>query len=92
MNKFSVLLLPLALLNAWTMFRFRQDKKRAEADARRIPEAHLLTLALIGGSPGALLARHLFRHKTRKEPFSTRLRLIAILHAGLIATYSANLF
>jgi len=37
---------------------------------------------LAGGSPGAFLARHLFRHKTRKEPFSTYLKLIACVQIG----------
>ena len=73
----------LVLVNLWTMLRFWQDKKRALARERRIPESDLLGLALIGGSPGALLARHLFRHKTRKEPFSTQLWLIVALQAGL---------
>ena len=82
-------MLPMALLlvlavNGWTMVRFRQDKQRAVDGARRIPEAHLLRLALIGGSPGALLARHLFRHKTRKEPFSTLLLLICALQLGAL--------
>lgn len=45
----------LAALNAWTILRFWQDKRRAVACARRIPEGNLLGLALIGGSPGALL-------------------------------------
>ena len=40
-------------------------------------------LAVIGGSPGAFAARHLFRHKTRKEPFSTRLMVIAAMQAGV---------
>jgi len=44
----------------------------------------LLGLALIGGSPGALLARKLFRHKTRKEPFSTQLLAIIALQAGTV--------
>jgi len=48
----------------------------------RVPEGHLLGLALIGGSPGALLARKVFHHKTRKEPFSTWLQVIAVLQAG----------
>jgi uncharacterized membrane protein YsdA (DUF1294 family) len=39
---------------------------------------------LIGGSPGALLARQLFRHKTRKEPFSTQLLTIVVLQVGAI--------
>ena len=72
----------LLAINLWTMMRFWQDKRRAVAGKRRIPESSLLGLALVGGSPGALLARHLFRHKTRKEPFSTQLLVIVALQAG----------
>ena len=72
----------LILVNCWTMVRFWQDKARAQAGDRRIPESDLLGLALIGGSPGALLARRLFRHKTRKQPFSTYLLLITALQMG----------
>jgi uncharacterized membrane protein YsdA (DUF1294 family) len=74
----------LVALNLFTMLRFWQDKQRAVAGERRIPEADLLGLALIGGSPGALLARRLFRHKTRKQPFSTWLFLIVALQAGAL--------
>ena len=74
----------LLLVNYWTVVRFWQDKMRAQAGERRIPEADLLGLALIGGSPGALLARHIFRHKTRKEPFSTYLLLIVVLQLGAL--------
>lgn len=84
-----IVLPALLLVNVWTMLRFRQDKARARAGQRRIPEADLLGLALIGGSPGAWLARHLFRHKTRKQPFSTRLALITLLQAGAIAGWLA---
>jgi uncharacterized membrane protein YsdA (DUF1294 family) len=73
----------ILFVNLWTMLRFRQDKQRAIAGARRIPEADLLGLALIGGSPGAFAARHLFRHKTRKQPFSTHLMLIAAIQVGV---------
>lgn len=72
----------ILVLNLWTMIRFWQDKRRAVSGERRIPENDLLSLALIGGSPGALLARKLFRHKTRKEPFSTQLLVIVALQAG----------
>jgi uncharacterized membrane protein YsdA (DUF1294 family) len=74
----------LALLNLWTILRFWQDKQRAIAGERRIAEADLLGLALIGGSPGALIARRLFRHKTRKQPFSTRLFLIVAVQAAAL--------
>lgn len=74
----------LLLVNLWTVLRFWQDKQRAIAGDRRIPEADLLCLALIGGSPGALLARRWFRHKTRKEPFSTWLLLIVAVQGGAL--------
>ena len=70
-------------VNAWTVVQFFRDKQRALGGLRRIPEANLLGLALIGGSPGALLARRLFRHKTRKEPFSTQLLIIFAVQIGL---------
>ena len=72
----------VTIVSAWTVLRFWQDKQRAIAGAWRIPEADLLGLALIGGTPGAFAARHLFRHKTRKEPFSTWLQLIAAVQLG----------
>ena len=69
-------------VNLWTFVRFEQDKTRAVRGERRIPEADLLWLATIGGSVGAFAARHLFRHKTRKEPFSTYLMTIAAAQVG----------
>jgi uncharacterized membrane protein YsdA (DUF1294 family) len=77
-------ILALVLVNLWTMLRFWQDKQRAQAGEKRIPESDLLGLALIGGSPGAMLARKLFRHKTRKEPFSTHLLVIIALQVGAV--------
>ncbi len=73
-----------ALINLWTVLRFHQDKQRAIAGQRRIAEADLLGLALIGGSPGALLARRLFRHKIRKQPFSASLYLIAAVQSAVL--------
>jgi uncharacterized membrane protein YsdA (DUF1294 family) len=63
---------------------FGIDKMLAEANARRISEARLLSLALIGGSPGAYAGRHLFRHKTRKQPFSGQLHAVAALQVAVV--------
>jgi len=67
----------LVVINLWTMFRFWHDKRKARLGVRRTPEADLLGLAVLGGTPGAFAARALFRHKTRKQPFSTILCVIA---------------
>jgi uncharacterized membrane protein YsdA (DUF1294 family) len=83
-------ILALTALNLFTMLRFRQDKERAVAGERRIPEAHLLGLALVGGSLGALAARRMFRHKTRKQPFSTWLFLIVAVQAGVLIGVAAT--
>ncbi|MCR9262388.1 MAG: cold shock and DUF1294 domain-containing protein [Pseudomonadaceae bacterium] len=45
------------------------DKSAARRDASRTPEKNLHLLALAGGWPGALVARHLLRHKSKKQPF-----------------------
>ena len=73
----------LVVVNLVTIVQYWDDKQRAIAEEKRIPESNLLFLAAIGGSPAALLARRWFRHKTRKEPFSTRLMVIVMVQAGV---------
>ena len=77
-----LIILALVVINGLTMLQFWNDKRAARAGGRRISEADLLFLSAIGGTPGAFLARKLFRHKTRKEPFSTQLFVIAALQMG----------
>lgn len=69
----------VAALNVMAFALFALDKALARAGRRRITEARLLTLALLGGTPGVYVARALFRHKIRKQPFSRRLARIALL-------------
>jgi uncharacterized membrane protein YsdA (DUF1294 family) len=73
-------ILGFAIINAVTFIAFGLDKARAGSDHRRIPEADLLALALFGGLLGAYTGRALFRHKTRKQPFSNNLHTIAFAH------------
>ncbi len=47
------------------------DKTAAKQGRWRTSESTLHTIALVGGWPGALVARPVFRHKTTKQPFST---------------------
>ena len=72
------------VVNLFTLLLFWMDKQRAIAGERRIPETELLGLAMIGGTPGAFLARRIFRHKTRKQPFSTYLFIIVAIQLGTL--------
>lgn len=59
----------IALLNLIAFGACLWDKRRATTGGPRVPEATLLGLALVGGSPGLLLGMLLARHKTRKAAF-----------------------
>ncbi|PKQ38179.1 MAG: DUF1294 domain-containing protein [Actinobacteria bacterium HGW-Actinobacteria-1] len=61
------------------------DKTEAQRGGERVPENMLHLFAVLGGWPGALIARHLFRHKTRKQPFRTIFwGTVAMNCAGLV--------
>jgi uncharacterized membrane protein YsdA (DUF1294 family) len=77
----------LILVNAITFVAFTIDKRRARSGRYRISERMLLALALAGGTPAALYARRVLRHKTYKEPFRTRLFLIAGTQAVMIVAF-----
>jgi uncharacterized membrane protein YsdA (DUF1294 family) len=58
------------------------DKRRAVRHRRRIPEATLHTLELLGGAPGSLLGQAVFRHKTRKLGYQLVFWLIVAGHVA----------
>lgn len=79
----------LVAINFAAFAAFGIDKMLAEAGARRISEATLLGLALFGGTPGAYAGRHLFRHKTRKQPFSNELHGTVWIQVIALAAWMA---
>jgi uncharacterized membrane protein YsdA (DUF1294 family) len=81
-------LIPIYLLaiNLITYFVFWADKERAQRRLYRISERNLLLLAILGGSPAAILARQNLRHKIKKQPFSTILLCIPVIQIG-VATW-----
>jgi len=64
-------------INAVTILLYGYDKRQAIVGRGRVPEVILHLVALVGGSPGALLAQLLFRHKTKK--FKFRLVFVGIV-------------
>lgn len=77
------IVLYLIAINFIAFASFGIDKARAENGWRRTSEANLLALALIGGTPGAYAGRKLFRHKTRKQPFSSQLHRVPVFRTDL---------
>ena len=71
-------------INALTVCLMGWDKLVARRRSRRVPERWLLRLSLLGGSPGALLSRWIFRHKRRKQPFVRWLWAIAAAQAAVL--------
>jgi uncharacterized membrane protein YsdA (DUF1294 family) len=67
----AILLAGYGLLSAVAVLTYRADKSAAQQGRWRTPESTLHAIDLVGGWPGALLARRVFRHKTTKQPFRT---------------------
>ena len=73
-----------------TFSAYKHDKEAAQVGARRTNEWALITLGLIGGWPGALFARHRFRHKTRKIAFRVGYWLSVLLNVAGLAWLMAS--
>ena len=71
-----VILFYLLTINAVGIVIMLADKRKAQKNQWRIPEATLITVALLGGSVGSLAGMRLFRHKTRKPKFYIGIPLI----------------
>lgn len=59
-------------------------RKKAKQGSWRISEATLLTLAVVGGSIGALLGMQVWHHKTMHKKFKYGLPLILLAQIALI--------
>ena len=75
----DILLTYLTIINAVGFTFMLVDKRRAQKNRWRIPEATLMGIAAIGGSVGSLAGMYLFRHKTRHPKFTIGIPVILIL-------------
>lgn len=73
----------LLVINLVTAFVYFIDKQNAKKKLYRISEKTLITLALIGGSVGALSAMYIFRHKTKHLFFTLGVPLILFLQLAV---------
>ena len=75
----KLLLAYLLIVNACGFCFMLADKIKAKKNNWRIPEATLLTIAVIGGSLGVMCGMRLFRHKTLHLKFSIGVPVILTL-------------
>lgn len=68
----------LVAINLFAYILYGIDKYKSKKSKWRIPEKTLITIALLGGSVGALLAMKMFRHKTKHKKFTIGVPLILI--------------
>lgn len=75
----KIILLYILLVNLGGFIAFGIDKKRSVRAKWRIPEATLMTFALLFGSIGCLFGMKVFRHKTLKPLFYIGVPAILII-------------
>ena len=73
----------LAAVNVLAFVLFGLDKWFAVRGMWRISERTLFTVALLGGTAGALLGMSAFRHKTRNKTFTLGMPAILLLQSAL---------
>lgn len=73
------ILLYLIVINAAAFALMLTDKLKAKQNLWRISERTLMTVAILGGSIGALAGMYIFRHKTRHPKFTVGIPVILAL-------------
>ncbi len=78
------LLYYLIVINVVGLVAMGVDKSKARRRRRRIPEATLLTIGLVGGIAGIFIGMAAFHHKTRKASFIVKAMAILFLQVLLL--------
>ena len=76
--KFSYILIYFAAINIEGIVVNIQDKLAAKRGARRVPEAKLWIIALLGGAPFSYLTMLSIRHKTKHKSFMIGMPLLSV--------------
>ena len=79
--------LGIALVCAATYIAYALDKNAAQRGRWRIDEGTLHLFELAGGWPGALLAQHVMRHKTRKASYRSTFWVAVGVHCAMLASF-----
>ncbi len=81
---YAVAFLHIVGINMAVFLVYWYDKRAARQHKYRVPEKTLHGFALVGGTPFALLARLVLRHKTKKVSFRIDFWVIAAAQVALL--------
>ena len=73
----------LIAVNALGFILMLLDKQFAKNKSRRIPEATLMGVAVIGGSIGSLIGMYAVRHKTKHPKFTIGIPVVLAIQLVL---------
>ncbi len=74
-------------MSALAFLNYRMDKTAAREGRWRTSESTLHLIAVLGGWPGALIARPVLRHKTTKQPFRTVFWMTVVANCAALAWF-----
>ena len=83
----GILVAAYAVLSVVAIVMYRLDKTAALRGEWRISESSLHLVALVGGWPGAMVARPLLMHKTTKQPFRTIFWCTVVINCAALAWF-----
>ncbi|HYN66187.1 MAG TPA: cold shock and DUF1294 domain-containing protein [Ornithinibacter sp.] len=81
-----VVLVAYVVISLVSFYMYGADKAAAQRGDWRVSEPALHLTDLLGGWPGGLVARHAYRHKTRKQPFRTVFWCTVVVNVAVLAT------
>lgn len=83
-TKLNLICSYLLSISMITFLIYGYDKRQAIKAGMRVPEIVLHLMALMGGSPGALLGQLTFRHKIKKMKFNIVFLAIVVVQVIII--------
>lgn len=84
------ILVVYAVMGGLSMYLYSRDKQAAVFGWWRIRETTLITVDLLGGIIGGLLAQHRYRHKQSKASYQLRTLFVVAFHAALLAALGSG--
>lgn len=87
----NLLLAVMIVMNVVSIIAMGWDKSCAKNEKRRVPEAFLMLLAVLGGSIGTLASMVLFKHKTSKPLFRFGVPAVILVQAALLVIRTMGL-